>query len=361
MRLLIAGGGTGGHLFPGIAIAQELRARDPHSAILFVGTERGIEVRAVPKAGFDLALLPIRGVRRKGVLALITGVLRIPIAVLQAIQLVRRFKPDVAVSVGGYAAGPAVLAAWLLRVPCVVMEQNAVPGVTNRVLSTLARAIIAGLPTDVLPAHKTRVLGNPVRAALLGVHDKPYAPAARKRLLVFGGSQGAKALNDVMIAVMQQYAGRDLGWSVVHQTGPNDLERVQQAYAALGNPAHVTVMPFIDDMAKAYADADLVLCRSGAMTIAELTACGRPAILVPYPHAVDDHQTANARTMVRGGGAILVPQHELTPARVFELLDAYRNDDARLIAMARASLALGKPTSASDSVDMLQSMRASRA
>jgi UDP-N-acetylglucosamine--N-acetylmuramyl-(pentapeptide) pyrophosphoryl-undecaprenol N-acetylglucosamine transferase len=348
--VLIAGGGTGGHLFPGIALAQEVRRRDAEARVLFVGTARGIETRAVPKAGFELALVPVSGLRRMGLLGFVTGLFRLPWALVRAFAVVRRFRPDIAVSVGGYAAGPAVLVSRILGVPCVVMEQNTVPGFTNRVLGKLARRVFAGLPTRGFAVSKVRVLGNPVREDLLAVREHPYQPGQPPRLLVFGGSQGARALNEAMMAAAADL--RAAGFRIVHQTGEADCERVKVAYENAGLEADV--QPFIYDMANAYRDADLVLCRSGAMTIAELTVCGRPSVLVPYPFAVDDHQTANARTLADAGAAVFLPQTELTAARLVELLSELLGAPQRLSDMAAQSLAAGKPDAVRDIADALE-------
>lgn len=337
MRVMIAGGGTGGHLFPGIALAEELTRRDSNSEIVFVGTERGIETRAVPRSGYRLELLPVSGLRGKGIWGLLKGLSRLPIALWRAVALVRRVSPDVAVSVGGYAAGPAVLAAKLLRIPCVVMEQNAVPGFTNRVLGRLADRVFASMPTTGFPASRVTVLGNPVRADLLAVRSAPYEPKQPLNILVFGGSQGARALNNMWMQMAPQLPV--LGWRVVHQTGAVDVERVAECYRSAGVDAEVTA--FIDDMAAAYRQADLVVCRSGASTIAELTVCGRPSILVPFPYAVDDHQTANARVLEDLGASVCLPETDLTADKLTETIAALNAQ--RLSAMAAAAHADGKP------------------
>jgi UDP-N-acetylglucosamine--N-acetylmuramyl-(pentapeptide) pyrophosphoryl-undecaprenol N-acetylglucosamine transferase len=347
MTVMIAGGGTGGHLFPGIALAQELKRRFPSGRVVFVGSPRGIEVRAVPKAGFELELLPISGLRRTGAVGAMLSLARMPLALFRAIRVVRRVRPDVAVSVGGYAAGPAVLAAKLCGVPCVVMEQNAVPGFTNRLLGRLARRVFAALPTEGFDPKKVMVLGNPVRTDLLAVRDTQYIPQTPRRLLVFGGSQGARALNDVMVGLLPRL--RELKLAITHQTGAMDHERVSAAYREAGVQAQV--LPFIDDMARAYREADLVLSRSGATTLAELTVCGRPAILVPYPFAVDDHQTKNAQTVAERGGAVLLPQTSLTPDKLHAELATLT--DERLHRMAGVMRASGHPEAASRIADAL--------
>jgi UDP-N-acetylglucosamine--N-acetylmuramyl-(pentapeptide) pyrophosphoryl-undecaprenol N-acetylglucosamine transferase len=359
MDVMIAGGGTGGHLFPGIAVAQEVRRRSPASKVLFVGTARGIETRAVPKAGFPLVLLPVSGLRRKGFAGFVVGLMRLPFAVIGALRLVRRHRPTVAVSVGGYAAGPAILAARLLGVPCVVMEQNAIPGFTNRILGRLSTCILVGLPPSGFPTRKVRVVGNPVRADLLPVRARPYRPQTPLRLLLIGGSQGARALNDLMVALAPMLAGSGVSLRILHQTGAADLERVATAYKA-ANVEGAEARAFIDDMATAYREADLVLCRAGASTIAELTVCGRPSVLVPYPFAVDDHQTANAKTLAALGGAVHIPQAQLTVARLLELLRGFAGDPGRLEVMAARAREAGKPDSASAIVSILEDVASGR-
>lgn len=350
MNVLIAGGGTGGHLFPGIAVAEELLRRDPSTRVVFVGTARGVETRAVPRAGFPLELLPVSGLRRQGVLHTLRGLLRLPVAMLGAVALVRRHAPQVAVSVGGYAAGPAVLTAKLLGVPSVVMEQNARPGVTNRVLGCFADRICAALPTSCFPSRKVVVVGNPVRAEIRAVREDSYSPSTDFRLLIFGGSQGARALNDVCIELASRFAASS--WQIVHQTGNADLERVCAAYADAG--ATVRVFSFIDDMAGAYRDADLVVCRAGASTLAELTVCGRPGILVPYPFAVDDHQSANAAVVAEAGGAVHLPQRELSASRLWEEITRLAGDRDRLRTMARAARRQGHPDSVGEIANALE-------
>ena len=352
MSVLIAGGGTGGHLFPGIAVAQEFLRRDPPSRVVFVGTSRGIEARAVPKAGFQLELLPVRGLRRLGALRLAGGIMRLPLALWKALRIVRTIRPDVAISVGGYAAGPAVLASWLCGVPCAVMEQNSIPGLTNKVLGRLAFRIFASLPTDSFDEAKVRVVGNPVRSDLLAIRDLPYRPQKPMRLLVFGGSQGARALNQVMKKLIPLLKGSDAKWQVVHQTGRSDFDSVRAAYEE-ADVDFVEVQPFIEDMASAYRDADLVVSRSGATTLAELTVCGRPSLLVPFPFAVDDHQRKNAESLVEAGAARCVLESDLDSDSLLEMLEHFAEHPEILEEMAARSKELGHPGAASEIVDSI--------
>ncbi len=347
MKVMIAGGGTGGHLFSGIAVAEALRERDLETSVLMVGTRRGLEAKVVPQTGLPLAFLPVRGLRRKGLVGLIVGLLSLPWSLFLAFLLVRKFSPEVAVSVGGYAAGPAVLAAKILGVPCVVIEQNAVAGLTNRVLARLARRVVVPFATRAFAARKVSVLGNPVRRSLIAVRERAYEPRAPLRLLVLGGSLGARAINEVMMAAASRLRDFSPALSIVHQAGAADEARVRAAYERAG-VSSATACAFIDDMAAAYRDADLVLCRAGATTVAELCVCGLPAILVPYPFAVDDHQSAHARLLAEAGAALHLPQTEMSLERLLALIGALAGSPSRLCEMAARARALGKPDAAAD-------------
>ena len=357
MRLLIAGGGTGGHLFPGIAVAEAWRHRHPAAAIQFVGTRCGLEAHAVPQAGFSLAFLPVRGLRGKSPRHVLGTLGRLPQAQLEAWRLVRDFGPELALGVGGYASGPALLAAQAQRIPTVVMEQNAIAGWTNRILARLSTLVIAGMPVADLPANKTRVLGNPVREALLPVRAHPYRPQQPLRLLVLGGSQGARALNSAVIAALPLAEARGLRLEVVHQVGQGDLARVRAAYQhahAEGLQMQPQVFAFIDDIARAYQHADLVLCRAGAMTLSEVTVCGLPSLLIPLPTAAGDHQTANARALAGVGAAVHLPQGELTGSALAGLLADFDEDRPRLMAMADRARSQGRPQALDDIVACLE-------
>ncbi len=359
MTVMIAGGGTGGHLFPGIALAQEIRRRHPTARLVFVGTARGLETRVVPQAGFELRLLAVRGLRNVGVKKLMAGLFRLPWSLLQAALLVRRLRPQLAIGVGGYAAGPAMLAAHLAGVRCVVLEQNATAGVTTRILARFAARVVAGLPCPELPAHKTLVLGNPVRAELQAVRAQPYRPQRPLRLLVLGGSQGARVLNDCMLGLLVELMRLQLPLQVTHQTGTADHAKVAAAYRAAlegGTLAAGTALQasaFIDDMAAAYAGHDLVLSRAGATTVAELCVCGRPAILVPFAAAAGNHQAHNARLLVAAGAAQMILQADLRPAPLARCLAELALAPERLQAMAAAAHAMGRPEALSDIADVV--------
>jgi UDP-N-acetylglucosamine--N-acetylmuramyl-(pentapeptide) pyrophosphoryl-undecaprenol N-acetylglucosamine transferase len=347
--VLVAGGGTGGHLFPGLAVAAAFADAVPGAEVAFAGTARGLEARVVPQRGHRLFTLPILGLVGKGVLRRLTGLAILPSALAAAASVLREFRPDLVVGVGGYASAPVLFMAGLLRVPRVILEQNAVPGVTNRIFGPqVARVFLT------FDAARTRFKGgtflcpgNPVRAELLGAkRDRPLG--APPHLLVFGGSQGARALNDAMLDAAPHLLAEVPGLTLTHQTGAADLERVQAANDKLGERATATA--FIDAMGAAYAAADLVVCRAGATTVAELTALGLPSVLVPYPHAAHDHQTANARLLAGAGAAVLLPQAELSGGSLFATVHDLLQNRGRLATMGAAAKALGRPDAARDIV-----------
>lgn len=337
MHVLIAGGGTGGHLFPGIALARELERRTA-ARVRFLGSSHGIERHAVPRAGYPVELLEIRGLRREGVGGLLRLAVQVPKALLAALRSLRRDRPDLTVGVGGYAAMPGLAASVLLRVPIVLLEQNATPGLTTRLFAPFARRICVSFAETCARVGRRAVLtGNPVRLPV-----RSAAPAATAtgplELLVFGGSAGAHRLN---VVVPDAVAAAGVPIAVVHQTGAADRAAVEARYAELGIPA--VVHAFIDDMAAAYERADLVVCRAGATTVAELTALGRASLLVPFPFAAGDHQRHNAEALVREGAAWMVLDRELSPAGLAERLREAAGDRAALRAMGERARALGRP------------------
>jgi UDP-N-acetylglucosamine--N-acetylmuramyl-(pentapeptide) pyrophosphoryl-undecaprenol N-acetylglucosamine transferase len=333
---MVMAGGTGGHVFPALATARVLKRRG--FDIVWLGTARGIEARLVPAEGIPVEWLSVSGLRGKGAITLLVAPVRLVVAISQAMRAIRKHRPRVVLGAGGFASGPGGIAAWLLRRPLVVHEQNAVAGLTNRVLARFATRVLEGFPGSFGRGVKAERVGNPVRPEIVAVTppERRYAGReGRARLLVFGGSQGAARLNAVLPAAIGELPV-DLRPQVLHQTGRHNYDETVQAYRARGIEADVR--PFIDDMASAYGWADLAVCRAGALTVAELAAAGLPAILVPFPAAVDDHQTRNAQYAVRAGAACLLPEGELTPislARVLrELLEQGR---PRLEQMAHAA------------------------
>jgi len=364
VRLLVAGGGTGGHLFPGIAIADEVMRRG-QGHVLFVGTSRGIEVRAVPAAGYDLETLQVSGLKRMGLAGTLRGLLRLPLAMIRSFVILRRFRPDVVVGVGGYASGPVVLAAALSGYPTAIQEQNSVPGMTNRVLGRLVREIFIAFEDAArfFPVDKLQRPGNPVRqkivAALQGAASAA-ASAQKLRILVVGGSQGARAVSELVLGAAPLLRDAGVDFSIVHQSGAADLERLSGLYRVLGLDGKVTVKAFIDDMAAAYTEADLVVARAGALTLAELAIAGKAAILVPLPTAADDHQSKNAARFAEAGAALLLDQRKASPEELAAALRSLAGDRGRRAAMNAAMRGLSRPRAAQDIADHLETLARSR-
>jgi UDP-N-acetylglucosamine--N-acetylmuramyl-(pentapeptide) pyrophosphoryl-undecaprenol N-acetylglucosamine transferase len=340
-RVLVMAGGTGGHVFPALAVAEALRARGLE--IVWIGTRLGLEARVVPAAGIRLEWISIGGLRGKGLVTRLLAPLRVGLAVLQALRIVLRVKPAVVLGMGGYAAGPGGLAARLARRPLVLHEQNAIAGSTNRILSRLARRVLAAFPGAFPIGVHAEVVGNPVRSAIAALPAPDQRLAGREgplRLLVLGGSQGALALNQAVPEALARLPV-DARPEVRHQAGRNTLEAARKAYQRFGIEAEVA--EFIDDMAEAYGWADLAICRAGALTVSELAAAGVPAVLVPFPAAVDDHQTLNGGYLVAAGGAVLVPEHQLNADRLARLLAGLLADRGRLLDMARRARGAARP------------------
>jgi UDP-N-acetylglucosamine--N-acetylmuramyl-(pentapeptide) pyrophosphoryl-undecaprenol N-acetylglucosamine transferase len=342
--LLIAGGGTGGHVFPGVAVAEAAQMLADVD-VVFVGTDRGVEARVVPQRGWRLERLVVEPMKGGGPSRALRGALLAVRATLGAVAIVRRLRPRVVLSVGGYAAGPATLAAAVLGVPVAVLESNSRPGLANRLLAPFAtRAFLAWEEAESsFRAHAVRHYGVPLRAGFAPVAYP--ADGAWSRVLVMGGSQGAAVLNERMPDVFARLAREGATVHVVHQAGRNRDAAVRDAYARAGVD-HVTVVPFIEDVARAIADADLVVARAGAGTIAELTAIGRPSILVPFPHATDDHQARNAEALARAGAAICVRQERADPASLAAAIGRLLSDAASRRAMADAARRRGRPDAA---------------
>ena len=333
--VLIMAGGTGGHVFPGLAVARRLLEK--RVQVVWLGTRRGLEAHAVPASGLaiDMEWLTIQGVRRKGLLRWWLFPFTLLYSMAQAFRVLRRRKPDAVLSLGGFVAGPGGLMASLLGTPLVIHEQNAIPGMTNKWLAPLADRVLSGFPNAFGRHVVARPVGNPVRDEIAAIPPPEERLASRRgtlRLLIVGGSLGAKIFNDVIPESVQELPAY-VQLEIRHQCGRHQTESVQRAYGDV--PANVT--EFIDDMAQAYAWADVVLCRAGAMTIAEIAASGSAAILVPYLYAVDDHQTLNARFLSERDAAVLVPPAEFNPARVRELLSGFAGNRDLLLKMARAA------------------------
>ena len=347
-RVLVMAGGTGGHVYPALAVAQQLR--NDGWLIDWIGTDRGLEAKVVPAQDFDLHTLPMRGLRGKGLVAKFEGLGRLIVALFLALRLVWRLKPDVALGMGGYASGPAAVACVLLRVPLVIHEQNSVAGTTNRLLAPVATRVLCGLPNAFDQGAKVELVGNPVRREIVQSGEqvreftKAFTTERPLKLLVIGGSLGSAPLNALVPEAVYELnkAGRGEQLQIRHQCGAQHLEATLAAYGKLPTD-RIDVSRFIDDMAAAYLWADLVVCRSGALTVSELAVTGSPSMLVPLPHAIDDHQTQNAKALSTEGAGQLLPQRELTPTRLARFITGYLDLPSRLDAMSNAARALARP------------------
>ena len=365
MKLLIAGGGTGGHLFPGIAVAEEFLARDPANEVLFVGTERGIEVRAVPAAGHRLELISAAGIRGKSSFSQLKGGAMMLYGYAQSRKILKEFRPDMVMGVGGYASLPMVLAAGGMRIPRFIHEQNAIPGMTNKVLARFATRVFITLEESAkfFPQGKTLLTGNPLRRQIVEMVTKqnpPSTPLLTKggseqseqggfNIFVFGGSQGAHAINMAMIAALPHLTDLSDRLEISHQTGEKDCSAVRNAYRESGLSA--TVQPFISNMAAEYQKADLIICRAGATTIAEVTACGKAGLFIPFPHAVDDHQRRNAEALLKKQACLMLLEQELTGERLAGTIRELLNDPAALRQMGTAAFSLARLDAARIIVD----------
>ena len=358
-RLLIAGGGTGGHLYPGVAVAMEARKEDIE--VLFIGTEKGIEARVLQREGFNLRTIKAGRLKGMGMAEKVRTLAGIPGGIFQAAGIIREFGPQAVIGVGGYASFPAVAAARLAGIPVVIQEQNAYPGLTNRILGKIADAVAIGFEEakSFFPKGRSVFTGNPIRGGMLAV-DKGAALEAwglkpgMFTVLVFGGSGGAHRINKGMTDAIATLGGLEENIQFIHQTGGNDLQMVEDAYAGSGFTARVS--PFIYDMAGAYACADLVVCRSGALTLAELTALGKPSLLVPYPHAANNHQEANARALEKSGAAKVIVDSEATGERLAAEIKVLMDDRDTLAVMSGMCRALGKPGAAVEVLKLVKSL-----
>jgi len=360
MRLIVTGGGTGGHLFPAIAVACGVRQRTPDSEILFVGTGRQIDNRALTGLGFGREVLNFSGVKGLGVSGALRSALRLPQALYAAVKIIQRFRPDLVFAVGGYVTGPVLLAAKLFRVPICIHEQNSVPGLANRLAGKIADLICISLPCKPPFAKKKTVLtGNPVREEILGVAAEKTVSAGRvPTLLILGGSQGAHRVNALMLEAAASLQKQAKKIQFIHQAGRSDEEMVRRGYEKLGVQAEVA--DFFTDMAGRYDKADLVISRAGATTLAELAVMGLPALLIPYPFAADDHQTTNADYYVQAGGAMVFPEHELDGDQLGREITALIQDHERLQVMAAGMKSLGKADATEKIVDLCEQLAGER-
>ncbi len=355
VRVVIAGGGTGGHLYPGIAVARELQSRQPDAVVSFAGTAQGIEARVIPREGFPLDVIRSSGVKGKSMAGRLRGALLLPLSLLDSWRVLSARRPSLVVGVGGYSSGPVVMVAALRGMPTMLLEQNAVPGLTNRLLARVVKAAAVTFEsTQAFFGAKAFVSGNPVRPEFFHAAG-PNQESARDdttsvtRVLVFGGSQGAHAINVAMVEAAPQLAAGRPPVRLTHQTGERDVEMVRTAYREAGVQGEVE--PFLYDMGRRLADADLIVCRAGATTLAEITAAGKAAILIPLPTATDDHQRKNAESLVDAGAAELLLQHDASGEALASRVQALAADPARRRRLASVARGLAKPDAARVIVD----------
>lgn len=356
-RLLIAGGGTGGHLFPGIAIAREFMARNAQNAVLFVSTGNPFERKTLLRAGFPLERVSVAGIKGRGIWQKLKSLALIPLGIVQSGWIIKNFRPDLVLGVGSYAAGPVVLTAWMAGIPVVLHEQNILPGITNRALARFARRIYVSFENTAgrFDTTKVRLTGNPVRREILSPaaaedreDDRRPDRAPVLNILIAGGSQGAHAINMAVVAALPLVQQKER-LRVVHQTGAADEDHVRAAYAAQG--VNAVVGAFFEDMDRRYRQADLIICRAGATTVAEITAVGKAAIFIPFPFAADDHQKLNAEALAAQGAAEMIEEKHLAPADLAERIDRFANDRLALDRMADQARKLGRPEAARLIVD----------
>ncbi len=351
MKLLIAGGGTGGHVFPALAIAQEWLSRGKEREVVLVGTQRGIEMKLVPQAGLPLETLRVAGLKGKGGATLLRNLAMLAPAMLDARRVLRKHKPVAAFGVGGYAAGPMLLAAWLGRVPNVIFEPNAEPGLTNRLVAKISKRIATGYEISAQAwGKKAIVTGCPVRQEFFSIaFRKPEKPF---RLLVTGGSQGALPINRTFVDAMDRLAARKAELSIVHQTGERDYNAVRTAYAR--REINAEVVPFLTNMAERFAWADIIVCRAGAITAAEIAAAGRAAIFIPFGAATDGHQLRNAQEMQRAGAGRLINEKELTAERLTSEIFSLVDQPSQIETQSNAAHALARPHATRDIVNLIE-------
>lgn len=352
MRLIVTGGGTGGHLFPAIAVAVEVQRRFAGSDIFFIGTGRRIDDRVLQRLGFIRETVNCSGVKGMGLVGTLQSIFRLPLAVIKAARIIRRCKPDLVFAVGGYVTGPVLVAAKIFGVPICIHEQNSVPGLANRLAGKIADRVCISLPCEPgFAGHKTDLTGNPVRKEIVAAAETRSGKQNENlTLLVLGGSQGAHRLNELMLEAAGFLQEQGVQFNIIHQTGKKDQDLVQKGYERIGCKADVA--DFFTDMVTLYNRADLVISRAGATTLAELAVMGLPALLIPYPYAADDHQTKNGEFYVRGGGARLYIESTLSGAQLAGEISVLFHDRRQLQAMAEGMKSLGKPDATERIVDI---------
>ena len=355
MKVMIAAGGTGGHIYPGIAVANEILRRDASSEILFVGTSRGLETKIVPENGFQLSLIHSAGLKSVGLKGTVKGVMTLPRSFIESRRLLREFRPNVVVGAGGYVSGPVLMMAVVMGIPTLVMDSNALPGFTNRRLAKFVdRAALTFREALPFFGSKGTVTGNPVRKEFFEVSPKPRTDGPIS-VLIFGGSQGARAINNAMIGSLDSLNGARESMRIVHQTGEADFDRVRTAYLDHGWES-ADVRPYISDMMHEFEKADILICRAGATTCAEIAAAGKAAIMIPLPTAADDHQRKNAEAMQNAGAAKMLLQDQLTPELLASTLTELANSPNTLAKMESAAKGLAREDAAEATVDSIEGL-----
>jgi UDP-N-acetylglucosamine--N-acetylmuramyl-(pentapeptide) pyrophosphoryl-undecaprenol N-acetylglucosamine transferase len=353
MRVIIAGGGTGGHVYPGIAIAKGILRQHSEAVVLFIGSHRGLESRVVPKEGFQLATITVSGVKGIHGLKLLTSLFRIPLSLWESYRIVSQFKPQVVIGVGGYSSGPPVLIAGLLGIPILLQEQNATPGLTNRLLARLASRVATSFPESQIFFGKKAVLtGNPVRSEF----GRLAKDNSEERFVIFivGGSQGARAINQAVVGSLEYLQGLFARLIFIHQTGELDFDEVSRAYGRF-KVTH-DVRPFFYDMPAQFARSDLVISRAGATTLAEITIAGKPSILIPFPMATDNHQQKNAESLVRAGAAEIILQNVLSGELLARRIEFYLDHPESIDQMAKNSKRIGVPDATDRVVSLVEEL-----
>lgn len=351
MKAILAGGGTGGHIFPGIALALEFKRRDPKNQLLFVGTANGMENTILPKHGFPFAAIRARGLIRTGWSGKLKALTLLPASLLDALKIIRSFKPQLVIGLGGYASGPAVGAACLLGIKTAILEQNIIPGLANRLLARFTRTVFVSFPesSQAFPRGRAVCTGNPIRAEIANLSTQ-QKNGSEFSLLVLGGSRGAASLNKALTDALDHLSQQRDRFRIIHQTGWQEVQRVEQSYRQKGFQA--TVVPFIEEMSQAYSQADLVVSRAGATTIAEVSCAGIPALLIPYPYAAQDHQRRNAQNLVEKGAAVMIEPGQISGEALAQNLLELMNDRSRLASMSARMRAHSRPDAARQIVDI---------
>lgn len=366
-RILIAGGGTGGHVYPAVAVAEEILHRNPTAEVVFIGTRRGMEARILPALGYTLRTISVSRLKGGGFLARLMGLARIPVAMFQSWRIMVQLRPQVVLGVGGYASGPTLLAAWFTCRRTAIQEQNATPGMTNRILGKFVRRVFLGFPgaASHFKAQKVTLTGNPLRRAVIqSLHQGPSPTAASGstfRILLFGGSQGARFLNERVPSCVAALQARHpaVKVTILHQTGANQDEETAVRYRTSGLPdAQWEVLSYIDDMPASYATSDVAITRAGALTIAELTAVGLPSLLIPFPHAADNHQVANAQSLAKKGACKIIEESGWKEEGIVDWLSSLAEDRSRLTGMSQAAHGEARLNAAPMIVDHLEEMAA---